>query len=206
MAATDRGLVRKSRIAIEIDAGQAFGTGHHATTAGVLTVLDRLIHRRRFERILDLGTGSGVLAIALAKALRRPVLATDIDPVAVRVADENVQRNQVQHAVRTLVASGASHPAIRRAGALRSRRREHPRRAAPTHGAGTCPARGAKRLGRALGRSCRGNASVSPRPTVAQGMRIETVRNFARLGGDRAASPVGPTDFSRRVSAVTSPC
>jgi ribosomal protein L11 methyltransferase len=105
---------RAGRIAIEIDAGQAFGTGHHASTAGVLAVLDRLICAWRFERVLDLGTGSGVLAIALAKALRRPVLASDIDPVAVTVAAENAARNNVGNRVRVVVAAGVAHPAIRR--------------------------------------------------------------------------------------------
>jgi len=109
----DRGAARGGPVAIEIDAGQAFGTGHHASTAGMLGVLDRLISTRRFERVLDLGTGTGVLAVALAKALRRPVLATDIDPVAIRVARENATRNRVRDAIRTLVAAGASHPAIR---------------------------------------------------------------------------------------------
>jgi ribosomal protein L11 methyltransferase len=77
-------------------------------------VLDRLLSARRFERVLDLGTGTGVLAIAIAKVLRRPVLATDIDPVAVGVANENAARNHVRHAIRAIVPAGASHPAIRR--------------------------------------------------------------------------------------------
>ncbi len=111
----DRSLARRRQIAVEIDAGQAFGTGHHASTAGVLTVLDGLIRVWRFRRMLDLGTGSGVLAIALAKALRRPVLASDIDPVAVRVAAENTALNNVGALVRTIVATGTAHPEIRRA-------------------------------------------------------------------------------------------
>ena len=111
----DRQKRPPGRIAIEIDAGQAFGTGHHGTTAGCLTVLDSLLRARRYGNALDLGTGSGVLAIALAKILRRPVLATDIDPVAVRVARENVALNGVGGLVRPVVADGLAHPAIRAA-------------------------------------------------------------------------------------------
>ncbi|MGQ7792740.1 50S ribosomal protein L11 methyltransferase [Faunimonas sp. B44] len=110
----DRGQIRRGRVAIEIDAGQAFGTGHHGTTAGCLTVLDGLMRVRRFENPLDLGTGSGLLAIAMAKQLRVPVLATDIDPVAVRVARENAALNTVGPLVETAVAPGMAHPAIRR--------------------------------------------------------------------------------------------
>jgi ribosomal protein L11 methyltransferase len=109
----DRNNLPAGRVAIEIDAGQAFGSGHHGTTAGCLSVLDRLIRARRFENPLDLGTGSGVLAIALAKILRRPVLATDIDPVAVRVAAENAQRNGVGPLVKTVAAAGVGDAAIR---------------------------------------------------------------------------------------------
>jgi ribosomal protein L11 methyltransferase len=108
-----RGNLPGGRIRIEIDAGQAFGTGHHASTAGILTILDGLVSRYAFRRILDLGTGSGVLAIALAKALRQPVLATDIDPVSVAVASENARRNGVGHTVRTITAAGVAHPVIR---------------------------------------------------------------------------------------------
>lgn len=101
------------RTAIEIDAGQAFGTGHHGTTAGCLTVLDGLLRSRVFHNPLDLGTGSGVLAIALAKILRRPVLATDIDPIAVKVARENAWSNRVGHLVEAVTAPGVNHPRIR---------------------------------------------------------------------------------------------
>lgn len=109
----DRERLQPGRIAIEIEAGQAFGSGHHGTTAGCLAVLDRLIRARRFENLLDLGTGSGVLAIALAKVLHRPVLATDIDPIAVGVAAENARLNRVSPLVRTVAANGLAHAAIR---------------------------------------------------------------------------------------------
>ena len=110
----DRNRLPAGRVAIEIDAGQSFGTGHHATTAGCLIVLNRLLAGRRFTNSLDLGTGSGVLAIALAKILRQRVLATDIDPIAVRVASENAALNRVGHLVRTIAADGVRHELIRR--------------------------------------------------------------------------------------------
>ncbi|MHA1189822.1 MAG: 50S ribosomal protein L11 methyltransferase, partial [Alphaproteobacteria bacterium] len=101
------------RIGIRIDAGQAFGTGHHGTTAGCLEMLDQLCRSRRFRNPLDLGTGSGVLAIALAKLLKVPVLATDIDPLAIRVARENAALNHVGPLVRPLTAPGLHHAAVR---------------------------------------------------------------------------------------------
>jgi ribosomal protein L11 methyltransferase len=109
----DRGRIPTGRIAIEIDAGEAFGTGHHATTAGCLIVLDRLMRAHRFERALDLGCGSGVLAIAMAKTLRRRVLASDIDPVAVRVARENAALNGVRTLADVVAAPDVRHAAIR---------------------------------------------------------------------------------------------
>ena len=84
--AHDRARVPINRIGIEIEAALAFGTGHHGTTRGCLLALDALCKSRPRRRILDLGTGSGVLAIAAARALRQPVLATDIDGAAVRAA------------------------------------------------------------------------------------------------------------------------
>jgi ribosomal protein L11 methyltransferase len=101
------------RLTIEIDAGLAFGTGHHASTAGCLAALDRLLQARRFVSPLDLGTGSGVLAIAMAKVLRRPVLAGDIDPVAAKVAAGNAAKNGVGGLVHVVTAAGMRHPAIR---------------------------------------------------------------------------------------------
>ncbi|MCW5731205.1 MAG: 50S ribosomal protein L11 methyltransferase [Alphaproteobacteria bacterium] len=90
-----------------VDAGQAFGTGRHETTRGCLLMLDRLArHRIRPRRLLDLGCGSGVLALAAARAWRRRVTASDIDPVAVRVARENARLNGEQARLRCFVAPG----------------------------------------------------------------------------------------------------
>jgi ribosomal protein L11 methyltransferase len=82
-------------IAVEIDAASAFGTGEHPSTRGCLIALDRLARRRRFGLVRDVGTGSGILAIAAAKALRRTVRASDIDPEAVRVARHHARCNGV---------------------------------------------------------------------------------------------------------------
>ena len=79
MAATTGAAMAKQRLAIEIDAGQAFGTAHHASTRGCLLALDDVLKRERPRMILDIGTGTGVLAIAAAKALKRRVLASDSD-------------------------------------------------------------------------------------------------------------------------------
>ena len=87
-------------LSVEIEAGLAFGTGHHGTTAGCLEVMQQVVRREHPRNALDLGTGSAVLAIALAKLAHIPVLATDIDPVAVRVARENVRLNGVAAFVR----------------------------------------------------------------------------------------------------------
>src|SRR5215475_14331927 len=85
----DRTRVPANKLGIEIEAALAFGTGHHGTTRGCLLLLDHVLKSRSPRRVLDLGTGTGVLAIAAAKALHRPLLASDIDPPSVRVAHEN---------------------------------------------------------------------------------------------------------------------
>ena len=110
--AHDAGAVPAGAIAIRIEAGLAFGTGHHETTALCLQALSRLAKRRRFARVLDLGCGTGVLAIAAAKLWRKPVLATDIDAIAVEVARENARANEVAPLIRAGVADGLTHPVI----------------------------------------------------------------------------------------------
>lgn len=102
----DRDKVRVNDLAIEIEAGQAFGTGHHGTTAGCLEVIDEVVRSRTVRNALDLGTGSGVLAIAVRKLKHIPVLATDIDPIAVRVARENARSNGLVDGIEFRVAPG----------------------------------------------------------------------------------------------------
>ena len=110
----DRTRRRIGDLAIEIEAGLAFGTGHHGTTSGCLEMIEVVGRRERPRNALDLGTGSAVLAIALAKMLHIPVLATDIDPVATRVAGVNARLNEVSSWVETRTAPGF-HDAIFRA-------------------------------------------------------------------------------------------
>lgn len=111
--AHDAGQVPPGVIPIKIEAGLAFGTGHHETTALCLGVLDKLSRRRSFERPLDLGCGTGLLAIAAAKLWRKPVIASDIDPVAVGVTKDNARANGVASLVRALGADGLTHPSLR---------------------------------------------------------------------------------------------
>lgn len=108
----DKDGVRPGELGILIDAGLAFGTGHHGTTSGCLEMIARVLTREAPRNALDLGTGSAVLAIAIAKMRHIPVLATDIDPVAVQVAHENVQLNEVSAWVKTATAPGFHHPAF----------------------------------------------------------------------------------------------
>ncbi len=114
--AHDRAGIPGNCIGIEIEAALAFGTGHHGTTRGCLLALDRLAKARRAAarapKILDIGTGTGVLAIAAARALRHRVVATDIDAEAVRIAQRNAQLNRAGALVTVVKANGVDAPAV----------------------------------------------------------------------------------------------
>jgi ribosomal protein L11 methyltransferase len=112
----DRHRVPHNKLAIEIEAALAFGTGHHGTTRGCLLLLDHVLKSGRPRHVLDLGTGTGVLAIAAAKALHRAVLASDIDLPSVRVARENAALNEVGNHVQVIRATGFAAPDFARCG------------------------------------------------------------------------------------------
>lgn len=105
----------KDAVPIRIDAGLAFGSGEHATTRGCLLALDRLARARRFRRVLDLGCGSGILAIAAARSWPARVLAVDNDPDAIAVARANVADNRVTRQVRFARSDGYASSTVRTA-------------------------------------------------------------------------------------------
>lgn len=109
----DRARIAPNKLGIEIEAALAFGTGHHGTTRGCLLLLDAVLKHRHPAHVLDLGSGTGVLAIAAAKALRQPVLASDIDPQAVTVARDNARLNDVGGLIEAVRATGFAAPAFR---------------------------------------------------------------------------------------------
>ncbi len=102
-------------IAIQVDAGAAFGSGEHGTTRCCLEALEWLAQSRRFPKIIDMGTGSGILAIAAAKLWKSNVLAVDLDPVSVRVTGENSRINNVHKLITTGVSDGYSAIQVKRA-------------------------------------------------------------------------------------------
>ncbi len=112
----DRANVPPNKLGIEIEAALAFGTGHHGTTRGCLLLLDQALKACWPRRVLDLGTGTGVLAIAAAKALHGKVLASDIDPLSVKVAAENARLNGTGDLVEAIRASGFSAAQFKRRG------------------------------------------------------------------------------------------
>jgi ribosomal protein L11 methyltransferase len=107
-----RSARRVNDIAVGIEAAEAFGSGHHGTTAGCLAAMLELSRARRFRNVLDLGSGSGVLAIAAAKLWHARVLATDIDPRAAIIAAENARANNVAIYVTSIAATGFRHHAF----------------------------------------------------------------------------------------------
>ncbi|MFT8895863.1 MAG: 50S ribosomal protein L11 methyltransferase [Acetobacter sp.] len=102
-----------NRITITLDAGMAFGSGEHGSTRGCLRALE-LVAYRKPRNILDLGCGSGILAMGAAALLHRPVLATDIDPWSVRITQENAARNGLSRLIEARLGNGWSTPEIRR--------------------------------------------------------------------------------------------
>lgn len=117
--AHDRSKLRANDIGIEIEAALAFGTGHHGTTRGCLQAFADLAKRRRFERVLDVGTGSGILAIAAARLLRARITASDIDRRAIETARGNARINRAAPLLAFVRASGATARATTSAGPYR---------------------------------------------------------------------------------------
>jgi ribosomal protein L11 methyltransferase len=109
----DRGRAPLNAVNLRIEAGAAFGTGHHGTTVGCLLAYDQLLKARRFARVLDVGAGTGVLAIAAARTGSRTAVGTDIDPVSVRIARENAKVNHSR--ARFVHASGLGHQLVQEA-------------------------------------------------------------------------------------------
>ena len=108
----ETGPIPSGLTAMKIDAAQAFGTGHHETTTGCLEAIDRLLKRKRPRVMLDVGTGTGVLAIALAKRLHTPVIASDIDPISVKTTADNAAQNGVGKWIIPIEATGLNHRLI----------------------------------------------------------------------------------------------
>ena len=110
--AHDAGQVPHGVIPMKIEAGLAFGTGHHETTALCLAALSDLARQRSFRNVLDLGCGTGLLAIGAAKLWKRRVLASDIDPVAVEVTRDNARANGAGPLVQAVTADGLASPVL----------------------------------------------------------------------------------------------
>jgi ribosomal protein L11 methyltransferase len=106
------GRVPANAIGLRIEASYAFGTGHHGTTKGCLLAFEHLAKRRTFRNALDLGCGTGVLALAFARLTHRSAVATDIDPLATRKTIENAKLNRVAPYVRAATANGFKAPLI----------------------------------------------------------------------------------------------
>jgi ribosomal protein L11 methyltransferase len=114
--AHDRARVPANKLGVEIEAALAFGTGHHGTTRGCLLLLDHALKSGQPRRVLDLGTGTGVLALAAAKAMHRAILASDFDAPSVKVARENVRLNGAGNLVQVIRATGFAAPEFTKRG------------------------------------------------------------------------------------------
>ncbi len=104
---------KKMRYDIELEAGSAFGSGHHATTQGCLMLIGDALKTGISGPCLDIGCGTGILALALARATSHPIIATDIDPIAIRVTRENAKLNQLHQRLTLECAAGLDHRVIR---------------------------------------------------------------------------------------------
>ncbi len=190
----DRARVAPNKLGVEVEAALAFGTGHHGTTRGCLLLLDSVLKAHRPARVLDLGTGTGVLAIAAAKALRRGVLASDIDPLSVRIARENARLNGVGDLVQTIRASGLSAAAICGARTIRPGAGQYPRQSLAADGDAACPpsraigagdpvgtvAASGRKRDRGLPRARAGAGAATPDRWLEQPAAAPPVMRFAR--------------------------
>ena len=172
----DRASVPPNKLGIEIEAALAFGTGHHGTTRGCLLLLDHVLKAYRPRRVLDLGTGTGVLAIAAAKALQRKVLASDIDPLSVQVARDNARLNGSATWCETIHATGFSAPEFAQPRPVRPGAGEHPRQSVAANGNADGAASGAIGAGDPVG------------PAAASGARRDRRLSRARAGSGAAPS------------------
>jgi ribosomal protein L11 methyltransferase len=102
------------KVAIVIEAAAAFGTGEHPTTKGCLTMLDRYLQAEKPKRILDMGCGSGILAIGAAKVLQSTdvILGVDIDPASVRVAQAHADSNNMENRIQFIHGDGFHDPSV----------------------------------------------------------------------------------------------
>ena len=108
----DKGLAPPNAVTLRIEAGAAFGTGHHGTTSGCLRAFHDLLKGKRFAKVLDVGAGTGVLAIAAARTGTQLAVGTDIDAPSVRIAGENAAVNKAR--ARFVLASGLGHRTVAR--------------------------------------------------------------------------------------------
>ena len=104
------------RIPLWIEAGPAFGTGHHGTTSGCLLALEKMARRKKLGKVLDIGTGSGVLAIAAIKRGAMSAIGSDLDAESVRVAKINTQNNHVSNQIKMIHAKGTTSALIQKTG------------------------------------------------------------------------------------------